>query len=112
LAGVPKLLGNDRLDLMIDPIAFGLVGDRLVLAHALGGVRNPHALGRRVPQEPGHRRHGERASAAGPVALLVEQAGDRLLAAVLLVQLVQELPDRGFRGVRDELPVLPDLAKG
>ena len=110
-AFLPELFGNDRLDRVVDPLAFGLHGPVFPTIVRAGVVRAVQALGRWIFEKPGHGRVGKQRAVSGPVAPLVQNARDRLFASMFEEQLVKQYAHRCFGRIGFELLVAPAIAE-
>src|SRR6185369_4118850 len=101
-ARFPDLLVHDRGNRHLYPFALGLELPLLSIAQALGVVGAAYPLGRGVEDEAPHRDMGEEAPVSGPVALVVQEPGDRPYPFCLPEEFIHELADGGFLLVGDK----------
>lgn len=112
MAFVPQVFGDDGLDRMKYPLTFRFQLPGLLTVGRLGVVGAADALGRRVTEEAIDRGVGEGGTISRTVTLRIEEAGNSLLPSMLPVEFIEELPNRGFLRIGDELVIPPLVAEG
>jgi len=108
----PDLLGDDRFHLGEDPVLLGLEHPMLLVAGAPRVVGASESLGGRVADEPVDRRIAPLRAVPGPVSRLVQEARDSFLPPMLEEEVEEELPNRGFFWIGNELAAFPAVAEG
>src|SRR2546428_5829691 len=112
VALVPKLFGNDRLDLVEYPLTLRLQRPGFLAIGGAGIVGAADTFRGRVLDQAGNRRVREGRPVSRPISLLVEHPRDCLLPPMFAKKFVKELPDWCLLRIRDELRILPLVTEG